>query len=195
MSKRKVEALVLDQKGSVLILSPAVGIFRSWVRDGDSLGPGALFGDLTILDSRKRISLPPTVSGLVVTPENFQKVFPVGYKSPIFSIRSGQSPALGQSNVEIPRGEASFGKNEMIIKAFTSGIFYTRPSPDADPFVSPGSILRTGSVLGLIEVMKSFNQIIYSNETINGSGKVVKILKKDSEEVNIGDPLFVIVND
>ncbi len=83
-------------------------------------------------------------------------------------------------------------ENEIIISSFTSGIFYSKPSPDSSPFVSKGTRIKNGSVLGLIEVMKSFNHITFKGKTENDEGEVIRIIAKDSSEVKSGDPLFLI---
>ncbi len=45
------------------------------------------------------------------------------------------------------------------IKAPLPGIFYRRPSPDEDPYVDDGGRVSAGDVVGLIEVMKTFNEL------------------------------------
>lgn len=39
------------------------------------------------------------------------------------------------------------------------GTFYTKPSPDAPLFKSPGDAVAIGDTIGLIEVMKTFIEI------------------------------------
>ena len=45
------------------------------------------------------------------------------------------------------------------ILAWTGGTFYLRETPDADEYVREGQHIEEGEVLGLLEVMKMFNQI------------------------------------
>ena len=45
------------------------------------------------------------------------------------------------------------------ILAWTGGTFYSRETPDADEYVREGQHIEEGEVLGLLEVMKMFNQI------------------------------------
>ncbi|MDK3019861.1 acetyl-CoA carboxylase [Pseudodonghicola sp. IC7] len=42
------------------------------------------------------------------------------------------------------------------IEAPLPGILYHKPSPDAEPFKTPGDAVAVGDTLALIEVMKSF---------------------------------------
>ncbi|CAB3694308.1 MULTISPECIES: acetyl-CoA carboxylase [Achromobacter] len=67
------------------------------------------------------------------------------------------------------------------------GTFYRRPSPDAAPFVERGATVAAGAVIGIVEVMKQFNQI----ETPTG-GVVAEILVEDGEPVEAGQPLLRI---
>ncbi|MBD9472845.1 biotin carboxyl carrier domain-containing protein [Achromobacter sp. ACM01] len=67
------------------------------------------------------------------------------------------------------------------------GTFYRRPSPDAAPFVERSATVAAGAVIGIVEVMKQFNQI----ETPTG-GVVAEILVEDGEPVEAGQPLLRI---
>ncbi len=51
----------------------------------------------------------------------------------------------------------SINNNEII--ASSGGIFYARENPDANDFVKEGQRVEKGQVLGLLEVMKMFNEI------------------------------------
>jgi acetyl-CoA carboxylase biotin carboxyl carrier protein len=45
------------------------------------------------------------------------------------------------------------------IKAPVPGTFYRRPSPDEDPYIDEGDRVSDGQVIGLVEVMKNFNEV------------------------------------
>ena len=45
------------------------------------------------------------------------------------------------------------------ITAPVPGTFYRRPSPDEDAYVNEGDRIASGQVIGLVEVMKTFNEI------------------------------------
>lgn len=68
------------------------------------------------------------------------------------------------------------------------GTAYTRPSPDADTFVSVGDSVKEGDTILLIEAMKTFNPI-----TAPKSGTVEAVYVEDAQPVEFGEPLFVIV--
>jgi len=68
-----------------------------------------------------------------------------------------------------------------------AGIFYRQPSPDAGPFVEQGDRVEAGEVVGLIEVMKLFNEIIAPV-----TGVVVKVVVENEERVEAEQPLMYI---
>lgn len=65
------------------------------------------------------------------------------------------------------------------------GTFYHAPAPDADPYVSVGSVVEKGQVLCIVEAMKLMNEI-----EVEFKCKVVEILKQNAEPVEFGDALF-----
>jgi biotin carboxyl carrier protein len=79
-----------------------------------------------------------------------------------------------------------------VVKAFTTGIFYAKPSPDSPPFVTQGQDIEKGKALGLIEVMKTFNHIVFQGTDKSDTGRIKKILVNDAQEVKLGQPLFLI---
>ncbi len=73
------------------------------------------------------------------------------------------------------------------IKSPMVGTFYRAPSPDSEPFVEVGDVIKPGDVLCIIEAMKLMNEI--EAET---KGRIVDILVGNAEPVEYGQPLFVI---
>jgi acetyl-CoA carboxylase biotin carboxyl carrier protein len=67
------------------------------------------------------------------------------------------------------------------------GTFYRSPSPDADPYVEEGDVVKKGQVLCIVEAMKLMNEI--ESEVV---GRVVKILAESTKSVEYGQPLFLI---
>lgn len=89
----------------------------------------------------------------------------------------------------ISRDEVKEKKEEgNIVKSPMIGTFYIKPSPNSNPYVEVGSIVKKGTVLCIIEAMKLMNEIESEYE-----GKIVEILVKDGEPVDYGKPLFRIV--
>ena len=73
------------------------------------------------------------------------------------------------------------------VVAPTAGIFYRRPSPDAPSYVEVGQDVRPGDTIGLIEVMKLFNDV-----TSTVSGVVCRILVQHEEIVESGRILILV---
>lgn len=67
------------------------------------------------------------------------------------------------------------------------GTFYRAPSPDADPYVKDGQMIKKGDVLCIVEAMKLMNEI--ESEV---SGKIVSVLAENGQPVEYGEPLFLI---
>jgi len=64
------------------------------------------------------------------------------------------------------------------------GTFYRRPAPDQPVYKSEGDMVAVGEVIGLVEVMKSFNEV---KSTV--AGKIVKFLTENEDAVMAGQPL------
>lgn len=67
------------------------------------------------------------------------------------------------------------------------GTFYAQPAPDKPPFVKVGDKVKKGQTLCIIEAMKLMNEIESEYD-----GEIVKILTKNEEMVEFGQPLFLI---
>lgn len=67
------------------------------------------------------------------------------------------------------------------------GIFYQRPSPSDPPFKGPGDAVAVNDVIGLVEVMKSFNEVRAVTQ-----GRFVRYLVNTDDEVMPGQPLAEI---
>jgi acetyl-CoA carboxylase biotin carboxyl carrier protein len=73
---------------------------------------------------------------------------------------------------------------EKTVKAQMPGTFYRRPDPESDPYVEEGDEVSAGDAIGLIEVMKNFNEI-----KVEEDGKISKFLVEDEEAVDAGQDL------
>jgi biotin carboxyl carrier protein len=64
------------------------------------------------------------------------------------------------------------------------GTFYRRPVPDKPVYKEVGDSVSVGDVIGLIEVMKSFNEV-----TADQTGVITGFPADDEEPVMAGQPL------
>ena len=67
------------------------------------------------------------------------------------------------------------------------GVFFRSKTPEDPPFVQLGDRIEVGQVIGLVEAMKTFNEIQSEIE-----GEVVAIAARNGEEVQAGAPLVVV---
>lgn len=79
-------------------------------------------------------------------------------------------------------------KEGKIIVSPMIGTFYTKPSPDSNPFVEVGKTIKKGDTVCIVEAMKLMNEIESEFD-----GKVVEVFVKDGQMVDFGKPLFRIV--
>jgi len=71
------------------------------------------------------------------------------------------------------------------VTAPLTGIWYAAPSPGARPYVSVGSEIAAGQVIGLIEAMKLFNEI-----KSDAAGTVTRIMAEDGTLVKRQQPVL-----
>lgn len=74
-----------------------------------------------------------------------------------------------------------------IVRSPMVGTFYSRPNPEANPFVEPGATVAEGDPLCLIEVMK-----LYTTVESTTSGTVVSVFAEDGKLVEFDQQLFLV---
>jgi len=192
MRTLSLSAIVVGEGSTYRVLSPAVGYYESQVKNEMPLAPGSAIGTLRILNKYYNLKLPENISGKVLLKNDLDFTIAVGFKDVLFKLDCSSFGST-VSNKEIKKKkEIEDIEDGYMIKAFTTGIFYRKPTPDSPPFVEIGKKIKKGKTLGLIEVMKSFNQIIFTGDENFNHGVVKKIFAQDSQEVKAGDPLFLI---
>ncbi len=67
------------------------------------------------------------------------------------------------------------------------GTFYSKPTPDAESFATTGTNVSPDTTVCLIEAMKVFNEI-----KAEVTGTIERVLVKDGEAVEFGQPLFMV---
>jgi acetyl-CoA carboxylase biotin carboxyl carrier protein len=76
---------------------------------------------------------------------------------------------------------------EKTIKSPLPGTFYRRPDPESEPYVSEGDRVAPGDVVGLVEIMKNFHEII-SEE----AGVVDRFLVENEGLVEAGQDIIAL---
>ena len=77
-----------------------------------------------------------------------------------------------------------FERRGPVISTPVGGIFYRAATPNADPFVSEGQEIQPGQVIGVIEAMKVFNEIIADH-----GGVIARFIVPNGQLVKAGDGL------
>jgi len=185
-----------DDDGKSRVLAPRVGWWSDLPRAGSLVGPGSDVGALSQLHRSYRLAMPEGAAGRVqdglpplhtVAVEFGQVLFRI---APVCTDADGElseeRSALGQ-----PRG-ADLAAGTRALVSPTDGVFYRKPSPDAPPFVKQGDRVRLGQPVGLVEVMKTFNQILYGGTGFPEEAEVVEIRVEDAQEVSAGQVLMVL---
>lgn len=67
------------------------------------------------------------------------------------------------------------------------GIFYRRPDPESDPFVSEGDAVDAGATIGLVEIMKNFQAV-----EAEAAGTLVEFLVENEDAVVAGQAIAVV---
>src|SRR5581483_10017942 len=99
----------------------------------------------------------------------------------------------------LPRGHARRGVRRRpgarrapsavtIVRSPLPGVFYRRPNPESDPYAVEGDHVSVGDVVGLIEIMKTFHEVISDAE-----GTVERFLADDGALVDVGQDLLELL--
>ena len=78
-------------------------------------------------------------------------------------------------------------ENYKVVKSPMVGTFYSKSSPDAEPYVEVGSKVKKGDILCIVEAMKLMNEIESEFD-----GEIVEVCVNDGDMVDYGKPLFKI---
>lgn len=103
---------------------------------------------------------------------------PVAMQQPVSQATASPAP--------VPASETD-GAHITVIKSPMVGTFYSKPNPTSKDFVEVGSTVQNDTVVCIIEAMKVFNEI-----PAEMRGKVVQVLVRNEEAVDVGKPLFKI---
>ncbi len=74
-----------------------------------------------------------------------------------------------------------------LVRAPLAGTFFATPKPGDPAFVQVGGHVQEGDLVGLVEAMKVFNEIVADVE-----GEVMRILARSGDGVSAGQPLLLV---
>jgi acetyl-CoA carboxylase biotin carboxyl carrier protein len=99
------------------------------------------------------------------------------------------APTAPAGGAETGGGQAAAeaAQGDHVIESPIRGTFYRAPSPHAHSFVEVGDRVKKGQVQCIIEAMKIRNEI-----DSDADGVVARVLPKNGQAVEFGEPLFVL---
>jgi biotin carboxyl carrier protein len=201
VKRRSMALLVSRGEGDrVVLLSPAVGLYRGAPLPGEGLRPGSLAGTLRVMGQVIDLHVPEQAAGRLVEIRVHDHAHPVAYGEPLLVLDptaahdtdlDSFAGAPGGRAADDPE-ESRLGAGLYALRATTAGVFYARSDPASAPFVEKGATLVAGQTAGLIEVMKCFSPIVHPGEPLPSPGTVHEIRASDGQEVRPGQILFVL---
>jgi acetyl-CoA carboxylase biotin carboxyl carrier protein len=195
MDERVLEAACESlPDGGFRVRSPAIGRWRNPPRPGSLVGSGARIGSLHRLTTRIELVLPQGAAGRVEWAGPLDRERQVEYGEVLFELAAlGTGAGAAAATRTGSRGaKADLPAGTLAVVSPTDGTFYRRPSPEAPPFVDVGSKVRAGQAVGLVEVMKTFNRVLYGGPGFPDEAEVVEVRCGETAEVHAGQVLFVV---
>jgi len=199
MFERTLKALVEpdpENADRIVLLSPAVGLFRPRLPKGAYVTPDLSIGTFSSLQRFYQLLVPQGARGAVLAQLVDDGVNRVQYRTPLLRIgaaTTGQIEAAVSADAGTASTIAGRTGGDIVVRSPTHGVFYRRPDPQSPAYVNVGDVIEAGAQLGLVEVMKCFNQIRLDGDGLPQRCEVVQILAEDASEVALGQVLFVLM--
>lgn len=178
----------IQRDGSLVhVLCPTVGHWREAPEEGSLIRPGTTLGLVDTLGVLHRVVAPAGAVGVVVGREgNAAAPGHVAYGDVLVTL--DLEAATGSVAAATAESEADTGG--LAFRSPLSGRFYSRPSPDQPPFVSPGDVVKAGQTVALLEVMKTFNRITFGGDGLPETAKVVAVVPENESDLDQGDVIL-----
>ena len=100
------------------------------------------------------------------------------------AVKSNPNPVESENALASDDNENFDGEDQL---SPMPGTFYSAPTPEDEPFVSTGDVVKKGQVLCIIEAMKIMNEIESEFD-----GTIMKVNVNNGDPVEYNQPLFVI---
>lgn len=181
--------------GRFVVRSPQVGHWSHHPHPGALMGPGSGVGFLEHLNRRYALVLPDGAAGRLVGEVPKDRLVAVEFGEALFELaplRADDSAGLEAEARAAGHLNTGLAAGHHAVVAPTDGVYYRRSAPGARPFVEPGDRVVLGSPLGLIEVMKTFNQIVYGGPGLPEEAEVVEVRAAEAADVRAGQVLIVV---
>ena len=100
------------------------------------------------------------------------------------AVQSNPTPPKSENTLASDDNESFDGEDQL---SPMPGTFYSAPTPEDEPFVSKGDVVKKGQVLCIIEAMKIMNEIESEFD-----GTIMKVFVNNGDPVEYNQPLFAI---
>ena len=100
------------------------------------------------------------------------------------AVQSNLIPVQSENTLASDYDESFDGEDQL---SPMPGTFYSAPTPEEEPYVSKGDVVKKGQVLCIIEAMKIMNEIESEFD-----GTIMKVNVNNGDPVEYNQPLFVI---
>ena len=100
------------------------------------------------------------------------------------AVKSSPNPLESENTLASDENESFDGEDQL---SPMPGTFYSAPTPEDEPFVSKGDVVKKGQVLCIIEAMKIMNEIESEFD-----GTIMKVNVNNGDPIEYNQPLFVI---
>lgn len=100
------------------------------------------------------------------------------------AVQSNPNPVESENTLLSDDNESFEGEDQL---SPMPGTFYSAPTPEDEPFVSEGDVVKKGQVLCIIEAMKIMNEIESEFD-----GTIMKVNVNNGDPVEYNQPLFAI---
>lgn len=177
---RRADILAIKLDAGWRLASPQPGRFLPAITKGP-VSARDILGTLSVLGATIELVIPAGVTGWI---DGELSTRTVDYGDPIATL----VPALAGTAVDDAAAVAAAQTSGPVFRAPTSGRYYGRPSPDKPPFVTAGMELAAGTTICLLEVMKTFNRVLFDGDR----ARVREVLVAEGADVNAGDPLLAL---
>ena len=186
--RHEIELIAVTEGDRTRLLSPGVGYFSAAVPSGRVLVPGDEAGVLRTLDVSAHLIVPAGVGGRVITERPERVNHAVDYETCLYELE-----AVGAALVPEPsEAEQRLAAGTLVV-APHAGRFWHRPAPGEPAFAEVGTELADGTALGVLEVMKTFNNVLYRpTGGLPARARVTEVLVEDGGEVAEGQPLLAV---
>lgn len=130
----------------------------------------------------------PQMPQMVMPQMSMPQMMMTAAQMPMPQMQVSQVPVTGVTETAESEAVAQETAGDLkTVKSPLVGTFYAAASPDDEPFVKVGDVVKKGQKIGIIEAMKLMNDI-----ESDFDGEVVEILVSNENMVEYGQPLFKI---